>query len=124
MTESLFRREALEAKRRGWLGSISLAQPLRLWMLTLGAALAAIAVALFLTLGTYTRRSTVTGQLVPSMGLSTVLAPATGVVSRLEANEGARVSEGQMLAVVTVPRATVAEGDTVVALEQRLLGSG
>ena len=92
MTESLFRREALEAKRRGWLGSISLAQPLRLWVLTLGAALAATAVALFLTLGTYTRRSTVTGQLVPSMGLSTVLAPATGVVSRLEANEGARVS--------------------------------
>lgn len=120
MTESLFRREALEAKRSGWLGSISLAQPLRLWVLTLGAMLAAIAVALFLTLGTYTRRSTVTGQLVPSMGLSTVLAPATGVVSRLEANEGARVSEGQMLAVVTVPRATVAEGDTVVALEQRL----
>ena len=120
MTESLFRREALEAKRRGWLGSISLAQPLRLWMLTLGAALAAIAVALFLTLGTYTRRSTVTGQLVPSMGLSTVLAPATGVVSRLEATEGARVSEGETLAVVTVPRATVAEGDTVVALEQRL----
>lgn len=120
VTESLFRREALEAKRRGWLGSISLAQPLRLWVLTLGAALAAIAVALFLTLGTYTRRSTVTGQLVPSMGLSTVLAPATGVLSRLEATEGARVSEGQTLAVVTVPRATVAEGDTVAALERRL----
>lgn len=49
-----------------------------------------------------------------------MLAPATGVVSRLEATEGARVSEGETLAVVTVPRATVAEGDTVVALEQRL----
>lgn len=121
MTESLFRREALEAKRRGWLGGISLAQPLRLWMLTLGAALAAAAIALFLTLGTYTRRSTVTGQLVPSMGLSTVLAPATGVVSRLDVTEGGRVREGQTLAVVTVPRATVAEGDTLAALEQRLL---
>ncbi len=120
VTESLFRREALEAKRRGWLGGISLAQPLRLWMLTLGAALVAAAVAVFLTLGTYTRRSTVTGQLVPSMGLSTVLAPATGVVSRLDVTEGGRVSEGQTLAVVTVPRATVAEGNTLAALEQRL----
>ena len=120
VTESLFRREALEAKRRGWLGSISLAQPLRLWVLTLGALLVATAIALFLTLGAYTRRSTVTGQLVPSVGLSTVLAPATGVLSRLEATEGARVSEGQTLAVVTVPRATVAEGDTLAALEQRL----
>lgn len=120
VTESLFRREALEASRRGWLGGISLAQPLSLWVLTLSAALAATAVALFLTLGTYTRRSTVTGQLVPSMGLSTVLAPATGVVSRLEVTEGGRVSEGQTLAVVTVPRATVAEGDTLAALEKRL----
>lgn len=120
VTESLFRREALEASRRGWLGGISLAQPLSLWVLTLSAALAATAVALFLTLGTYTRRSTVTGQLVPSMGLSTVLAPATGVVSRLEVTEGDRVSEGQTLAVVTVPRATVTEGDTMAALEQRL----
>lgn len=120
MAESLFRKEALEAKRRGWLGGISLAQPLHLWVLTLGAALAATAVASFLVLGTYTRRSTVTGQLVPSMGLSTVLAPATGVVSRVDVTEGDRVSEGQALAVVTVPRATVAEGDTLAALEQRL----
>lgn len=120
MTQELFRREALEAKRRGWLGGISLAQPLRLWMLTLGAALAATVVALFLTLGTYTRRSTVTGQLVPTMGLATVMAPATGVVSRLEVSEGGRVSEGQTLAVVTVPRATVSDGDTLAALEQRL----
>lgn len=120
MTQELFRREALDAKRRGWLGGISLAQPLRLWILTLGAALAATAVVLFLTLGTYTRRSTVTGQLVPTLGLSTVMAPATGVVSRLHVSEGGRVREGQTLAVVTVPRATVSEGDTLVALEQRL----
>lgn len=116
----LFRREALEAKNRGWLGGISLAQPLRLWLLTFGAASAATVVALFLTLGSYTRRSSVTGQLVPSMGLSTVMAPATGVVSRLDVAEGGRVQAGQTLAVVTVPRATVADGDTLVALEQRI----
>ncbi len=120
MNHELFRREALEAKRRGWLGGISLARPTGLWWLTLAAALAATLVALFLVLGTYTRRSTVTGQLVPSKGLSTVLAPATGIVSRLDAVEGDRVRNGQVLAVVTVPRATVAEGDTLVALEQRL----
>ncbi|WP_425477009.1 biotin/lipoyl-binding protein [Xanthomonas albilineans] len=33
------------------------------------------------------------------------MAPATGVVSRLDVSEGQRVKAGQMLAVVTVPRA-------------------
>ena len=120
VTEELFRREAIEAKRRGWLGSICLAQPVRLWVLTLASVLAATAVASFLALGTYTRRSTVVGQLVPSKGLATVTAPATGIVSRMEVVEGDRVLQGQVLALVTVQRATVDEGDTLVALEQRI----
>lgn len=120
MTETLFRREALEARRTSWLGAISLAQPLRLWLLTLLGVLAALVVVAFLVLGTYTRRSTVTGQLVPTHGLATVLAPATGVVGRLDAGEGERVDAGQALAVVTVPRATPAAGDTQAALEARL----
>lgn len=120
MTQPLFRPEVLEAKRGSWLGGISLAQPLRLWLLTLAAATAATAIVLFVTFGTYTRRSTVAGQLVPSQGLATVLAPATGVVTRLDAVEGVRVQVGAALAVVSVPRATLASGDTQVALEQQL----
>lgn len=120
MSGELFRKEALDARRAGWLGGISLAQPTRLWMLTLAAAACGLVVAMFLTLGTYTRRSTVTGQLVPAKGLASVLAPSTGVVTTLDVAEGTRVREGQRLAVVTVPRATVAGGDTLAALEQRL----
>ncbi|ATD68583.1 hemolysin D [Luteimonas chenhongjianii] len=120
MTQALFRREVLEARRRGWLGGISLAQPLRLWWLTLAAGLVALTVVLFLLLGSYTRRSTVVGQLVPSQGLATVLAPATGVVGRIDVPEGGIVTEGQTLAVIAVPRATLADGDTLVALAQRL----
>lgn len=120
MSESLFRREALEAKRGSWLGSISLAQPLPLWAMTAFAAGAALAIGLFLTLGSYTRRSTVVGQLVPTRGLATVLAPATGVVTELDSAEGRRVRAGQSLAVVSLPRATVNEGDTAAAMAQRL----
>lgn len=120
MTESLFRPEVLEARRTQWLGRISLAQPLPLWLLTSAATLAAGLVIAFLVLGTYSRRSSVTGQLVPALGLATVLAPATGVVSRLDADEGGRVETGQMLGVVTVPSATLASGDTQAALELRL----
>lgn len=117
---ALFRKEALDAKRGSWLGSISLAQPLSLWAMTAFAAAAALAIALFLMVGSYTRRSTVIGQLVPTMGLATVLAPATGVISTLRVAEGERVKGGQSLAVVTLPRATVSEGDTAAAMGQRL----
>ena len=44
MTLELFRREALEARRGQWLGAVSLAQPLGLWLLTAAALLAASAV--------------------------------------------------------------------------------
>lgn len=121
MSEGLFRKEALEARRTQWLGSISLAQPLRLWVLTLGAGVAALVVGLFFVLGTYTRRSSVVGQLVPTQGLATVMAPATGVVERVEVAEGGKVDPGQRLAVVAVPRATLVSGDTQAALEQRLM---
>lgn len=120
MTQELFRKEVLEARGTSWLGGISLAQPVRLWALTAVAVVIALIVVLFLFFATYTQRSRVVGQLVPSKGLATVLAPATGVVSRMDVPEDGKVSTGQTLAVVTVPRATLASGDTMVALQQRL----
>ncbi|WP_140719640.1 HlyD family secretion protein [Pseudomonas sp. Hp2] len=120
VSQGLFRKEVLGSRRTSWLGGISLAQPLKAWLLAGAAGIVATSVVLFLCLGTYTRRSSVTGQLVPSRGLATVLAPATGVVSRVEVPEGGKVRAGQVLALVTVPRATASSGDTTEALRQRL----
>lgn len=117
---SLFRKEALEARRMSWLGGISLAQPPSLWVLTSLAVFAAMGIGLFLMLGTYTRRSTVVGQLVPTQGMATVLAPATGVIGQLDVAEGDKVKTGQRLGIVIVPRATPVGGDTQAALEQHL----
>ena len=52
------------------------------------AVLVAVTIALYLLAGSYTRRTTVAGELVPAQGLATVLAPAAGVVSELHADEG------------------------------------
>ncbi|KAG0919127.1 hypothetical protein G6F32_016331 [Rhizopus arrhizus] len=52
--------------------------------------------------------------------MSTVMAPASGVVSLLKVSEGENVRAGQVVAVLTVPRATVGEGDTSAALEKRI----
>ncbi|HHW4680737.1 MAG TPA: HlyD family efflux transporter periplasmic adaptor subunit, partial [Xylella taiwanensis] len=118
--KDLFRKEILEAKRTSWLGGISLIQPIKAWLLVLASSIMALLVVLFLCLGTYTRRSSVTGQLVPSQGLVTVVAPATGMVSQIKVSEGSNALSGQILALVTVPRTTVASGDATKALEQRL----
>lgn len=106
MTDQLFREEVLATRRHSWLGGISLAQPLALWALALAAGLAAVAVGLFLATGTYTRRAHVAGELVPDLGLSTVVAPSDGVVARLDVHEGERVLAGGTLALISIPRTT------------------
>jgi len=70
----------------------------------------------FLLFGQYTRRSHVTGQLVPSAGLITVMAPTTGVVSRLLPQEGDRIDLDAPLVTITVPRALASGGDATLAM--------
>jgi membrane fusion protein len=120
MTSSLFRPEVLEAQRGRWIGGISITQPLAMRMLAGFGLVAALLVMLVLVCGSYTRRSHVAGQLVAAQGTSIVPAPAAAVVVRIEAGEGSRVAAGQTLAVVRIPRGTVADGQTTEALQSRL----
>lgn len=117
---SLFREEVLEARQNQWLGGISLVQPVRSWILCAFATGAALLVLAFLFFGDYTRRSKVTGQLVPSAGLSTVMAPSAGVVERMLVDEGDTVMEGQSLAIIAVPRALVSGQELADALGEVL----
>jgi len=120
MSQELFRKEALDAQRTSWLGGISLVQPVRFRLLTAAAVTVSLVVALLLYFGTYTYRSRVVGHLVPSEGLVTVLAPAAGVASRVAVTEGDVLDAGDLLAVVTVPRATPVDGDTATAMRRHL----
>lgn len=112
----LFRPEVLEAKRGSWLGNISLAQPVRLWVLTCVGAISAMVVLAFLVFGGYTRRSRVAGELVPDLGLSTVVAPSAGVIAALHADEGDYVRRQAGLLLINVPRVTAAGDDSLKVL--------
>ena len=117
MTEQLFRQEVLDEQKDGQFGQISLIQPVRTWVLAACAAAVALAVILFLTLGSYTRRNRVSGQLVPVQGLATVISPAAGSLVQVRVAEGDRVAAGDVLAVVQVPRSTLEDGDTSAAMQ-------
>ncbi|HEL7752325.1 TPA: HlyD family efflux transporter periplasmic adaptor subunit [Stenotrophomonas maltophilia] len=119
MSSDLFRREVLQGKRAGWLGPISITQPIRLWVFAIVASSTALVVVLLLTFGTYTHRSHVGGQLVPVNGIAQVMAPANGFMSEVRSAEGEHVEAGEVVAVLTVPRATTTDGDTLAAMESR-----
>jgi len=118
MTDSLFRHEVLAAKRSSWLGGISLAQPLSLWVLAGFAVFAATLIVGLLVFGEYTRRSKVAGQLIPDLGLSTVVAPTAGVVARLFPEEGDTIGAGDSLTLINVPRAMASGGDALALLRE------
>lgn len=120
MNGSVFRAEVFEARRNNWLGSISLVQPLRLWVLAAAIMAMALAIICFLVFGEYTRRSRVDGQLVPDLGLSTVVAPSSGVVTRLFQEEGRRVRAGDGLVLIDAPRATASGVDAVAEMHTSL----
>ena len=116
----LFRKEVMESRQQRWLGDIALGQPLSTWLLGTLACLAAAAVVAFAILGDYTRRTRVTGQLVPSLGLASLTSPTGGTLVDVRVEEGQAVKAGDVLAVVSVPRATLAGGDTAAALQDAL----
>ena len=101
---ALFRPAALAAKQTSWLGEIVLIRPLSFTFLTAFAAVFAAIVVLFLCWGTYTKRSTASGQLVPDAGLVKVYVQQPGVVLEKRVVEGRHVRRGEVLYVLSSER--------------------
>ena len=87
----------MDARRGESLSSIIVAAPLSHWLLSLLAVILAVAIVLFLCLGHYTRRETVTGQVVPGAGLLNVSAPSAGTLASIHVRDGQVVRKGDLL---------------------------
>lgn len=120
MSQGLFRQEVLDAKRGEWLGSIVVATPLSRWAWTLLAAALAATLVAFLVFGHYTRRESVTGQLVPSAGLINLTAISAGGIRRVWVHEGQSVHEGDPLVEISSDQDSAALGDTHALVGQQL----
>ncbi|GBR01835.1 HlyD family secretion protein [Acetobacter oeni] len=105
---SLYRQEAIDARRQAWLGQVQATQSLSVrvisWV-TLGLVVLAI---LYVRFGIYTRRVHATGLMLPPTGLITIDASAAGVVSKRLAEEGMQVHKGQPLFVIDLEARTTA----------------
>lgn len=117
---SLFRQEVMEARRGEWLGSIVVAAPLQRWLLAALAIALATAILLFLVFGHYTRRETVSGQLVPMAGLLNVVAPSAGTITKLHVRDGQQVKTGDVLVELSSDQDSAALGNTPALVGQQL----
>ena len=120
----LFRKEALTANQPKWLGEIILIKPISFTILTMIALIMAGSLCAFLTFASYTKRNTVSGQLVPEIGLIKVYTPQPGIVLEKFVEEGQQVQAGKILYVLSSERQSSLVGETQALIsrqvEQRL----
>lgn len=118
--QPLFRAAALNAHKTGWLGDIVLIRPTSYVVLTAVAVICALNIAAFLVWGTYTKRSTVIGQLVPDVGLVKVYVPQVGIVQEKRVAEGQHVHQGDVLYVLSSERQSGTQGSVQAAISQQV----
>ncbi|MFT8719557.1 HlyD family secretion protein [Acetobacter sp.] len=97
---SLYRQEAIDARRDTWLGQVQATQSLSIRVISWVTLALVILAVIYIRFGIYTRRVHATGYMLPPTGLITIDANAAGIVSKRLAEEGQRVHKGQPLFVV------------------------
>jgi membrane fusion protein len=99
--QKLYRPEAIEGRRSTLFGAIRIAQPVPLVVMSALVVLIMAIVITFLVFGTYARKVTVQGYLMPESGVSRVYSPADGVASQLLITEGQCVDQGDILVEIS-----------------------
>lgn len=116
----LFRQAALNARHIKWLGEIVIARPLSFTFMTMSAVGMALLIVGFFFLGTYTSRSTVSGELAPDVGVLKIYAPQPGVVLEKHVREGQFVEKGALLYLISSERQSSTAGGIQAAISRQV----
>lgn len=116
MTTSLFRPEAVEHQRAKIWGTVTLAVPVPLTLLTVFVLACTLALGVFIATGSYARKERALGYLAPRLGVAAVLAPRPGTISTVHVREGQLVAPGDPLLTVTVEQSNERGGGTDTAV--------
>lgn len=116
----MINKEVEAIRRQEMLGPISVVVPLSHWLSSMLAFILGSTTLLFLVFGHYTRRETVTGQLVPSAGLLKIAAASAGTITQLYVREGQTVKAGDKLFELTGHLYSTNFGETHAIIAQKL----
>ncbi|WP_268991563.1 biotin/lipoyl-binding protein [Limnobaculum eriocheiris] len=101
-----FRKEVTERQQTQWKGKALLLSGWSVWV-TLGLTVGfMVCLFIFLLFTSYTRRITVSGEIITQPHTINLFAPAQGVVSKLLVDNGATVKEGTPLYQIDVSQVT------------------
>ncbi len=104
MTSDLFRKEALEHRKDRLYGDVVLLQPFSMTILVSAAVVICLLVLAILFWGTYARKETVHGYLLPDKGIVKTYPTQAGTISKIFVREGDEVKEGQPLITILSER--------------------
>lgn len=104
MTKKLFRDKAIDAQKSKWIGEVILVRPFSFAVLTLFVAIFTLMLLAFIFFGSYTKRTTVQGLLIPNTGLIRVYSSEGGTVHRKYVKDGQLVQKGQPLYALKMTR--------------------
>ena len=102
---ALFREQAVARQRQRLYGEVRLDTPLSAYVLTALIGALVLGLACALAFGSYARKETVTGWLVPDRGLARVAAPEPSVVEAVHVRQGQRVEAGTPLLTMSADAA-------------------
>lgn len=112
----MFRQQAIDSQKRKWRGRAILLPGISFWMVATVCILLITCFILFITLGTYSRRVNVTGEITTYPRAANVYASVQGVITRGFVIEGQQVKAGAPIYQIDVSKST---RDGVVSDNQR-----
>lgn len=118
--QPLFRAEVMQRQQSQWMGTVLLAPRMSATVISIAAVAAAITILLMLLLGSYARKASIEGWLMPEQGLARVHAPRSGTVCSIYVREGVMVKKGEPLLSISGEVQSEAFGATVETIIQRL----
>ncbi len=120
MTSSLFRKEALEHRKDRLYGDVVLLQPLSITVLVSIVVFVCLMILAILFWGSYARKETVRGYLVPDKGIVKTYAPQVGTIAKVHIREGDVIKEGDTLITLLSERSMQGGSDIDTLLIKEL----
>ncbi|UXY13227.1 HlyD family secretion protein [Kosakonia sp. ML.JS2a] len=107
MNNELYRQEAIDNRNNRWSSKAFLPHGVPLWMVSTGVFIFLITTIVFLTVGTYTRRVMVSGEIISEPRAVTVTSAQQGYITKQFVHVGEDVKAGQTLYLLNNSKKTI-----------------